>query len=97
MIDTRTLTIESATPLLNTKFNVHAAGGRVVLSLVEVTKLGAAERTGGAFSTLWLGPKSPVLDQGTYQLSRQDESAIDLFLVPVEDAEKGILYEAIFT
>ncbi len=69
----------------------------VCLTLVEVKKLGAGERAGGAFSLLWQGPADPALGQATYRVSQDEIGAHDIFLVPVAKTKAGFQYEAIFT
>lgn len=97
MVDIKTLSVPDFASHLEESFAVEVGGDTLGLTLVEVKDLGQGEREGGAFSTLWLGPQSPVLSQGTYILRHSKLGALALFLVPVAQKGAGIQYEAIFT
>jgi len=97
MATLQSLTSGDFEAFLNRVFDVRSVADEVQLSLIEVKSLGAGEREGGAFSTLWQGPKSPVLEQSVYRLFEQEFGEQELFLVPVAEKDAGIQYEAIFT
>ena len=97
MIDIQTLSGLDFEGHLNDTFTVLLGSERLEMMLVEVKAMGQGERAGGAFSTLWQGPQSPVLSQGTYELQHADLGSLALFLVPVAQRDAGIQYEAIFT
>ncbi|ABF62265.1 hypothetical protein TM1040_3291 (plasmid) [Ruegeria sp. TM1040] len=93
----RTLTSADFEALLNRTFAVRSEPEDVYLSLIEVKVMGSGEREGGAFSTLWQGPKSPFLEQAIYSLSEEEFGEQEVFLVPVAEKDAGIQYEAVFT
>mgnify|MGYP006981763463 CR=1 FL=1 len=97
MIDLTTATADHFAELQDQKFIITSQAAPVILKLVEVTKLGASARQGGAFSLLWQGPNTPVLGQEIHRLSHPKTGNHDLFLVPVAQKEDGIQYEAVFT
>ena len=82
---------------VNETFDVQSVSPALQLSLIEVTVMGQGKRAGGAFSTLWQGPKEPVLDQAIHQLHHKDFGEQGVFLVPVAETDAGIQYEAVFT
>lgn len=48
------------------------------------------------FSLLFFGPIEPFLESGMYEFEHEALSKIDLFLVPVQEEEKGFYYETVF-
>ena len=48
------------------------------------------------FSAFFHGPADRYLPQSTYALDHEAMGAVDLFLVPVAQDEKGLRYEAVF-
>ncbi|WP_417714197.1 DUF6916 family protein [Pseudophaeobacter arcticus] len=97
MFDLTTVTAEQFSELQEQEFVVTSTEAPVTLKLIEVTKLGAGERDGGAFSLLWQGPLSPILTQEIHRLSHPKTGDQDVFLVPVAQKEAGFQYEAVFT
>jgi len=97
MPDLSNMTAENFSEMEGLVFTVTSTDPKVELELVEVKKLGAGERPGGAFSLLWQGPSEPALTQATYCLSQATIGEHDIFLVPVAHKEIGYQYEAIFT
>ncbi|EEW57496.1 conserved hypothetical protein [Ruegeria sp. TrichCH4B] len=97
MTTLHTLTSADFEALLNRAFEVRSVSEDVHLSLIEVKAMGSGAREGGAFSTLWQGPSSPVLAQATYRLFEEKFGEQEVFLVPVAEKEAGIQYEAVFT
>ncbi|WP_245840786.1 DUF6916 family protein [Puniceibacterium sediminis] len=97
MIDLNAMTAEDFALIEGMEFMIVSVEPAVRLKLIEVRKLGAGERKGGAFSLLWQGPPHPVLPQATYQMSQDTIGSHDIFLVPVSWKDAGVEYEAIFT
>lgn len=97
MFDLTTVTAEQFAQFQGQEFMLTSVEAPVALTLIEVTKLGAGEREGGAFSLLWQGPQSPVLTQEIHRLSHLQTGECDVFLVPVAQKEAGFQYEAVFT
>jgi hypothetical protein len=89
-----TFTADTFRPLLNERFELAAAEGRVDLELVEVTESdvpGANQRA--QFSIVFSGPPEATLPQAIYGLEHSELGAFDLFLVPIAAGS----YEAVFT
>jgi len=78
-------------------FSTRISEEEILLELTEVTRLGAGERDGGAFSLVFEGPQAPLATQGTYRLLDSNDNALDLFLVPINQTETASYYEAVFT
>jgi hypothetical protein len=49
-----------------------------------------------AFSLLFSGP-APLLPQQTYTLSHPQLGELEIFLVPIQEVDRGFVYQAIFT
>lgn len=94
MVDT--LTIETFSPQVGTRFTLTAEDLDLELALERIDPLGQAVRDGGAFSLVFLGPAEPVLPQRIYRLDHPATGALELFLVPVGAADTGMRYEAVF-
>jgi hypothetical protein len=77
------------------------ADHRVELRIVDVAKVmesEAARLTRDAFSIYFLGPASYVMKQGMVAVQHDAfPEPFDLFVVPVEERQDGLLYEAVFT
>lgn len=97
MSDLNNMSVDDFTKLIGQNFAIDFEDTAISLELVEVSKMGAGEREGGAFSLLWQGPKSPSLSQATYLLANDEIGNHYMFLVPVSEGDLGIQYEAIFT
>ena len=97
MTHLQTLTLHDFEKYLNEVFKVRSVTPDLQLSLVEVKSMGQGAREGGAFSTLWQGPKEPVLAQSIHRLYQEDFGDQDVFLVPVAEKDAGVQYEAVFT
>ena len=70
---------------------------KCALKLTEVKVLGEAVGSRRVpFSLLFYGPRDYFLSQGTYSVSHPELGAMDLFLVPVGEDERGFIYECIF-
>lgn len=91
------MTAEDFSAFEGSNFTISTADSEIQLTLIEVKKLGQGERSGGAFSLLWLGPSTPILPQATYGMSQEKLGRHEYFLVPVAEKDAGIQYEAVFT
>ncbi|MDE4135071.1 hypothetical protein PXK00_18325 [Phaeobacter sp. QD34_3] len=92
-----TLTVSDFEQHLNKAFQIRSSAPDLQLSLIEVTAIGQGAREGGAFSSLWQGPKEPVLEQAIHTIYQPDFGEQEVFLVPVAEKDAGIQYEAVFT
>lgn len=82
-------------PLQNQHFDVEGAECRFELTSVKELKGGdPAKRE--PFSLLFRGPQQPVYAQQLFSLSHEAMGRLDVFLVPVQQDDDGVLYEAIF-
>jgi len=97
MLDLATVTAEQFAEFQDQDFEITSAEVAVTLKLIEVRKLGAGERDGGAFSLLWQGPQTPLLSQGVHRLAHPETGDQEVFLVPVAEKDAGFQYEAVFT
>ncbi|MEP4037045.1 hypothetical protein [Pseudophaeobacter sp.] len=97
MFDLANATAEQFTEFQDQDFEITSSEAAVTLKLIEVKKLGAGEREGGAFSLLWQGPQISLLPQGVHRLSHPKTGDQDVFLVPVAEKDVGFQYEAVFT
>jgi len=91
---------DSFTRNLNTKFSVKLDLSQPIdLELVEVAvrKSEPHEQAGmERFSAFFYGPTSFLLPQQTYDLVHSDMGEMQIFLVPIEQDQRGIKYEAVF-
>jgi len=81
---------------LNSEFKLLTANAQPLpLRLTDVT-----EHNGGPkveqFSLFFLGPKTPLLQQGIYRLQHEKLGELDLFLVPLGMDNDGVRYECVF-
>jgi hypothetical protein len=94
------LTADTFAPHLGTSF--HVEGGRHVLSLGEIERLGGqpghAAPTFQPFVLLFSGPPGDVLAEGMHKITREDgTAAYELYLIPVHTPAPGRQdYQAIF-
>ena len=63
MRDLNKMTADDFSDLADRNFLITSPQPQLAIELIEVRKLGAGEREGGAFSLLWQGPKEPYLAQ----------------------------------
>jgi hypothetical protein len=97
MRDLSTLTADQFEAHRGTAFSVEAQGGEMVLQLEGVERRAGAPQARAAFSVFWLGPAgSPFLAQGIRTLRHRELGEMELFLVPVEEVEGGVRYQAVF-
>jgi hypothetical protein len=76
-------------------FSVEAGGRTVALELSAVKPIANSPRDGGGFTLLFKGPRDIALPQAIYRLVR-DDTAHEIFIVPVSVDQTGYLYEAVF-
>src|SRR4051812_26346751 len=84
-------------PLDGETFTLAAPGGELAIKLIEVRRLGAALRDGGAFSLVFASPPGPVLAQGTYPVNHATLGTLDIFIVPLGPKNGINQYQVIFT
>ncbi len=91
------LTLATFEPLVGDPFALEA--GPQTLELVLETAATAGARLGGRdpFSLAFRGPWEPVLPQAIYALRHDGLGTLEIFIVPIERDESGVLYEAIFS
>lgn len=101
-IDLGTFTIDDAKTLVDKIFTVTFDGNDYALKLFEASALELRARRKSQlpkrlpFSIFLLGPRDPILPQGTYTL-RADEATLEMvFIVPIGRDEEGTEYEAVF-
>lgn len=96
------LTLQSFEPLVGGSFECRCPEGGVVFacSLREASALRtdpAASNSRQPFSLLFLAAVEEVLPQQIYSLSHPEfAEPVEIFLVPVGQAEGGLLLEAVF-
>jgi hypothetical protein len=96
-LDLANLTPGDFEPHLGEDFSLRNAAGEFSLRLVEIRKLGAAKRAGGAFALEFAARADRVLPQATYPLEHRTLGTLALFLVPLGPKAAGMIYEAVFT
>ena len=77
-------------------YDIVFTDGVLPVTLEQAQSLPGGHREDGAFRLQFLGPPDPILPQGIYAFRLGDETD-DIFIVPIEQVESGIQYEAIFT
>ncbi len=95
------LTSEDFSPHMNHKFRIHVEGsGSLEAELLEVTehkesgKADEDDRT--PFSLVFQCSHDQPLPQMIYKMEHEKMGALELFLVPIGQDEKGVRYEAVF-
>lgn len=93
------LTVDAFAPLVGDTFVLRAADGSIDATLVDATATGdaPAPELRAPFSLLWEGPAAPRLQQGIHEVQHAafDEPLV-VFLVPVDQTETGMRYQAVF-
>jgi hypothetical protein len=69
----------------------------LALELVDVRRLGAALRDGGAFSLTFQSAPGPFVPQATYPIAHPKLGTLEMFIVPLGPKNGGNQYEVIFT
>jgi hypothetical protein len=88
-------TAEEFSKHLNETFTIQHEGGKVELMLAEVKSVRSTAQA-EQFSLFFQGPLTPQLQQRMYSMANERTGALDLFIVPVAQNEKGIVYEVVF-
>jgi Domain of unknown function (DUF6916) len=85
---------------LNTKFSLKLDSPQAVaLELVEVAvrRNEPNEQAGmERFSIFFYGPSSFFLPQRTYELVHSEMGEMEIFIVPIDQDQRGFKYEAVF-
>jgi hypothetical protein len=94
---------ENFTKQLGTKFRVLLeieGAPEIVLELDEVKPFPALSHSRSdveRFSIYFYGPGNFYLPQRIYKLEHEQMGEMEIFLVPVEQGQRGFRYEAIFS
>jgi hypothetical protein len=92
------LTLGHFTPCVGQVFGLAHEGGVLELLLRRAESAGthgpAGEHAG--FSLEFLGPPGPLLAQRIYRLEHPRLGSLEIFLVPLGRADRGVRYEAVF-
>ena len=97
------ISAESFREQLNKPFSLKVQDGTVDLELREVRSLGGdtPREDKSPFSVLFRGPSDFVFEQQIVELENDGMGNLALFVVPLgpdlDDKEKRMLYEAVFT
>ena len=91
------LTPDDFEPRSGENFELTTPQGALALKLVEVRRLGAALRAGGAFSLTFQSAPGPFLRQAIYPIGHPALGTLELFIVPLGPKDGGNQYEVIFT
>ena len=96
-MELKDLTYEHFAPLVGAAFQLTTENGQVI----ELMLTGAHEEPGDgsstAFSILFRGPVTPLLQQRVYDVEHGDLGRLPIFLVPIAEENQGIVYQAVFT
>ncbi|MEO8435574.1 MAG: hypothetical protein ABI596_11820 [Pyrinomonadaceae bacterium] len=91
-----TLTHEEFSRHLNTKFRIRLSESEAIESeLTDVSDLLLSARQ-ERFSLLFRGPNDKMLSQGMHAFEHDQMGPFELFIVPIERADDGIYYQAVF-
>jgi|ERR1051326_3877844 hypothetical protein len=95
-------TLDDAQALVNKTFTVSVDGNEHQLKLFEASPIELRARRKSQlpkrspFSIYFLGPREPILPQGTYTLGSDAAMFEMLFITPIGRDEEGTEYEAVF-
>ena len=80
-------------------FTLDAEGAAYPLTLIAADRLTSTATVGDreAFSVVFRGASSPVLEQRIYRISNDVLGEMDLFIVPIGPDDEGMRYEAVFS
>jgi len=101
-IDLGEFTLEEAQALVNNVFTLSVNGTDHLLKLFEAASIELRARRKSQLpkrsplSVYFLGPREPVLAQGTYVLQSDAARFEMLFITPIGRDEEGTEYEAVF-
>ena len=92
------MTLDDFEPLVGRTFEVRTGEKKVEIVLLEAIPIGSPSAVPqSSFSLLFRGPLDTVLEERTYTLEETSLGALEVFLVPVGEEERGwFLYEAVF-
>jgi len=83
--------------LLHETFRLALDGGSTVdMHLRRVERLSAASPKYDSFAVEFRGPHECFLQQQSYSLTHDKMGTFDLFLVAVEEADDGYIYQSVF-
>lgn len=90
------LTKDAFAGQVNTKFDIYFTPEKPTgTELIEVTELKATSRS-ESFSLLFLAPSDVPPEQRIYQVEHSALGSFEIFLVPIEKTDEGMLFETIF-
>ena len=91
-----TLTHEEFSRHLNKKFRIRIGESEEIeTELTNISDLVLSPRQ-ERFSILFRGPLDKMLGQGMHAFEHDEMGPFELFIVPIERAEDGVYYEAVF-
>ena len=101
-------TYSTFAPYLGSGFRVYLDLSRSVeLRLAEATELISPSRStargaetgsdGRSFSLTFLGPRDPLIPQGSYRFCHDQIGTFPLFIVPIGAGAAGVSYQAVFS
>lgn len=97
--------------LVGRVFHVDSHGAQVALELTDVTALPPPRQFGESgepvpaenaearpdpFTILFVGPPQPILRQQIYRMTADEQNVMEIFIVPIQRVERGIVYQAVF-
>lgn len=91
----RNLVLDDFIRRVGKRFEVEAQGGKLPLTLDATQELPSLGRQGGSFRLEFVGPHQPVLPQAIYPMTNGGER-MEIFIVPINQDNRGVRYEAIF-
>ena len=96
-----TLELDKATmstfePHVGSAFTIRAGESTLDLVLDRIAEWGSSPQRPCAFSLYFRTDSEGVLPQRTYDLTHPELGELSIFLVPVNEPGKGVLYEAVF-
>lgn len=81
---------------VNTKFRIQISDTETVeAELIEVSELSITDRQ-ARFAIIFRTPNQPFLGQGLRNFEHDQMGPFEIFIVPIEQDNKGTKYEAIF-
>lgn len=89
------VTIATFEPHIGSAFAVRNSDAVFVLDSVSKLKSGSPARP-EAFALYFRCEAQGVLPQQTYDLAHETLGELSIFLVPIRESGKGVLYEAVF-
>ena len=84
---------------LDQPFNLELDSSTYPLKLISVDKHPDSAAMGDhkAFSVVFRGESTPVLEQQIYRIKHDKLGDMELFIVPIGPDEEGMCYEAVFS